>query len=163
MIVEIFKVGSTKGLKGHVKIHSVARKSLTYSHSLNWLLKSPNSTIWIRVEIEELSDKYAKFTHVNSWNEAQAMTHSILGIRYDDLPPLGKEEHYVCSLIGKDIINQQNEKLGSVQDVLSMPSNDVIVFSVNGKSHFIPFISDYVKSVDKVITVNWSLDESWYY
>ena len=59
-------------------------------------------------------------------------------------------------MIGCDVFEKNNIKVGIVQDVLNLPANDVLVVKKENKELLIPLIDDVVKFIDinkKIIKV----------
>lgn len=63
-----------------------------------------------------------------------------------DLPP---GEYYHYQLVGLEVVTDQGEELGTLQEVLVTGSNDVyVVRSATGDEILLPAISQVVKDVD---------------
>jgi 16S rRNA processing protein RimM len=64
-------------------------------------------------------------------------------------------------LVGLAVVDVRGKRLGDVSELLRAGAADVLV--VKGEAeHLIPFVDDYVKSVDRVarcITVDWETED----
>lgn len=162
MIVGLFKLGSTRGLKGHQKIHTLSQRKLNeYDTSSPWYLQEGKE--WISIQLEELTQTHVKIKGVDNVSAAQSLVNRILGLHESCLKKLEDGEVYVRNLIGKMVVNHEEHELGIIRDVLHSSSCDILVLSVNDREYFIPFIEDYVKQIMKdKVEVYWSLDEDWY-
>ncbi len=81
-----------------------------------------------------------------------------------NLPETGEEGYYWSDLIGAQVINLQDQKLGSVIGLLETGANDVLQVQSADKNKeeiLIPFIDQAVINIDLesgVITVDWGID-----
>jgi 16S rRNA processing protein RimM len=162
MIVDVFRLGSPKGLRGLQKVYSLGGGDpQAYGLKQQWYLQSPADKDWSLTEVEHLCSKYIKLAHVNDIDAAKRYTHGILGIEENELPSLAQDEYYYKDLVNKDIINQDQALLGKVLEVINSPAHDILVFEHQGKKHFIPFVAAHVLEVGEAIHVYWDTDEDW--
>lgn len=162
MIVELLKLGSTRGLKGYQKIHTLSQRELNdYDTSYSWYLQEGKE--WISIQLEELTQTHVKIKGVEDVSTAQSLVNRILGLHENCLKKLEDGEVYVRNLIGKMVVNHEEYKLGIIRDVVHSSSCDILVLSIDNREYFIPFVEDYVKQIMKdKVEVYWSLDEDWY-
>jgi 16S rRNA processing protein RimM len=80
-------------------------------------------------------------------------------------PAAAKDEYYWVDLIGLDVVNRQDESLGSVRELLSTGAQTVLVleYAQDDKvcERMIPFVAAYVDDVDlasRRIRVDWQSD-----
>ncbi len=67
----------------------------------------------------------------------------------DQLAPLPDGQHYVFDLIGCQVVDADNVDLGTVTEVLPMPSADMMVVRrPGGGETMVPMVNDFVESVD---------------
>jgi 16S rRNA processing protein RimM len=67
----------------------------------------------------------------------------------DQVAPLPDGQHYVFDLIGCQVVDEEEKDLGSVSEVLPMPSADVIVVKrAQGRDVMVPMVGDFLGSVD---------------
>jgi 16S rRNA processing protein RimM len=86
-----------------------------------------------------------------------------LAIAKTQIKPAGKDEYSWSDLIGRSVVNVQDEQRGEVESLLENGAHDVLVVVNNDKTErLIPFVlDDIVELVDldnKVIRVDWELD-----
>lgn len=94
-------------------------------------------------------------------DQAQALLNCEIGVRRDQMPPAAPGEYYWNDLLGLEVVNRQNEVLGTVQQLLETGANDVLVV-MGERERLIPFVLDKVVTrVDLdagVIQVDWDKD-----
>ena len=67
----------------------------------------------------------------------------------DSAPDLPPGEYYHYQLVGLEVVTDQDEQLGTLQEVLITGSNDVyVVTSGGGREILIPAVTQVVKEVD---------------
>ena len=86
-----------------------------------------------------------KLKGVDTVEAATAFVHTIAQIDRDDVA-LDEGVHFIADLIGLTVLSE-GEKIGVLQDVMSMPGNDVYV--VRGKHEYlIPVVREFVEEPD---------------
>jgi 16S rRNA processing protein RimM len=110
----------------------------------------------------------AKLKNCNDRNQALLYKGLQIAIPRESLPRLpdsGEEGYYWSDLVGSEVINLNNETLGTVIGLLETGTNDVLRVQVNGEKNkelLIPFIEQ--KFIIKVelkcgrIIVDWEKD-----
>ena len=68
----------------------------------------------------------------------------------NDVPPMKENEYYVDDLVGLQVLNTNNEILGTVTDVIDIPSGYLLEITdkTNNNSFLVPFVDAFVKSID---------------
>ena len=56
-------------------------------------------------------------------------------------------DYYYSDLVGKTVVNQNNEKRGKVKEIKKLPQCDYLVVDYNGKNVLIPFIDEFIVDV----------------
>ena len=88
------------------------------------------------------------FKDIDSRELASSLCKSKLFIYRKQMPQLSNNEYYLVDLIGCLVCSNENEKIGIVKDVISLPANDVVIVEKDKKEHLIPLIDDVVKFID---------------
>ena len=91
-----------------------------------------------------------KIKTCNSITEGLQFKGGYLSINKKDRPVTEDDEYYVDQLIGLEVFTVTGRRLGKVQDVISVTSNDIIEVkdTESGKEYLIPFIGDIVKEIN---------------
>lgn len=67
----------------------------------------------------------------------------------DDLPPLGDDEFYLHDLIGLDVEIVGGDMVGTIGDVLEMPTQFIYVVKRKGKPDaLIPAVPEFIEDID---------------
>ena len=91
-------------------------------------------------------------------NAAEKLRKVDLLIDREDAVPLEDGEYFICDLVGMQVISDEGEELGILDDVIQTGANDVYsVRCEGGKELLIPVTDECVKDIDieaKKITVH---------
>ncbi len=85
-----------------------------------------------------------KFEGINSIGEAERLRERLIYIHRDMRPPLPEGEYYIEDLIGLEVVTEEGEVLGKVDDVQKLPANDVLVVG----ELLLPVIKEVIRKVD---------------
>lgn len=162
-LVIIGKIGSTFGIRGSLKIQSYAEFGPQILEYKPWYLNTGNDE-WTTIEVEtgEIHGKgvIAKFTGINTPEEARLFTGKLIGIQRSQLPKLKKNEYYWSELEGLTVIDKHGTILGKVIYLMETGSNDVLVVK-GDKEHAIPYLpGKVILDVDlekQEIQVDWEI------
>jgi len=89
-----------------------------------------------------------KLREINDRNQAQELRGLRIDRRLEDAAELGPDEYYIFDLIGLKVRTAENQWLGQVTDVLTLPANDVYVVTDGEREYLIPAIKDVIKKID---------------
>jgi 16S rRNA processing protein RimM len=118
-----------------------------------------------KLEIEnvrQMNNSFAlKFKLFNNERDAGVFIGRKVYIEEKDLVELPEHNFFIHDLIGSKVF-QNDDEIGEVTDILSLPANDVIVISGKGKKEIlIPLVLDCIDRFDpekKILTLKSELD-----
>lgn len=147
------------GIQGWVKLRTFTESPDGLADHPSWWLRT--KTGWQAAVLEDFKVRpaavSAKLQGVDDRNAAELLQGLDIAVTREDLGEASEGEFYWVDLVGLAVTNLQGEALGQVQELLRTGGSDVLV--VRGeRERLIPFVADYVKSVDrraKRITVDW--------
>ncbi len=90
--------------------------------------------------------------------EAVRFRGALLKIPKEDVPPLPPGEYYEFELMGLTVMDESGGVLGTIEDIVEIPSHHVFVIRGEDGEHLVPAIKDVVRSVDVdagIVTVRW--------
>ncbi len=85
---------------------------------------------------------------VDDADAAEALIGCKVAVPRSALPPAGPDAAYHADLIGCAVHTDAGIALGTVHEVMAMPSNDVLVVRGAGREHLIPLIADVIAELD---------------
>ena len=166
------------GIKGWVRLISFtdpADNILTYRHFYLAPKKIPGGKVFEgmpeQIEIEESriqgKDFIARIKGCDDREQARQYTGCELQVETSALPDLDEDDYYWFQLAGLQVLNLQDENLGTVHHLMETGANDVLVVqatadSLDDRERLIPWIREQVVlQVDleqKLIRVDWDKD-----
>jgi 16S rRNA processing protein RimM len=147
------------GIQGWVKLRTFTETPDGLADHPSWWLRSKAG--WKSAVLEDFKVRpaavSAKLQGVDDRNAAELLGGTDVAVTREDLGEAQEGEMFWVDLVGLAVVNLQGEELGQVEELLRTGGSDVLV--VRGeRERLIPFIADFVKSVDreaKRITVDW--------
>ena len=150
------------GIKGWVKIKSDTPDSFRNYKTVILLVDGQEKSVVIEDGFVKDNIFNAKLSGIDDRDKAFALRSTEVAVSRSDFPKLKvDDEYYWVDLIGLDVFNQDKVRLGVVDSLMETGANDVLVIKLDGAQYLIPFIAQYVSSVDLVnrqIIVEWGLD-----
>ena len=152
----IAKFGAVHGILGWIRLFSYTEKKENVFNYSPWLIINNNFTTKIFLENWKISNKkiLVKIKNYNNCSIARKLTNHNININSQSLPKLQKNEFYWKDIIRCTVFSNNFQKLGIIIDLISTPSNDVLVIQKFNKHYkskkniLIPFI--YPKIIKNV-------------
>jgi 16S rRNA processing protein RimM len=172
--IEVGRVADAWGIKGWFKVLPYSADPEALFSSKRWFLlpaekglKTFTGTGRLAIkEAKEHSDSVVASAHdVDDRTAAEALRGARIFISRSSFPTASPDEYYWVDLIGLEVLNRQDEVLGTVRELLSTGPQTVLVmdYLLDGKlqERMIPFVAAYVDDVDlqaRRIRVDWQTD-----
>lgn len=137
---------AVKGLKGEVKIRPLTSKKRFFEG--NVLKINPPLEEYVDLTIEKVfisGENYVvKFKEIQTVEEANKTKNHYLEVKKSSLP---ENTYYSDDLIGLDVYDEKNSKLGKIIEVSSSKAHDIL--KVKGERiFFLPVTKEFIKKVD---------------
>lgn len=149
--LEIGQIVNTFGIKGMVKVNPFTDNIRRFDKLKKVYIGSVKEKK--KIEIEEV--KYhknmvlIKFKDINNPDEANLLRNKYLCIDRKDEEPLEEGTYYIVDMLGLDVYTDENELLGTLDDIYNTGSNDIyVVKNELGKQILLPAIKDVIKEVN---------------
>lgn len=149
--LEIGQIVNTHGLKGHLKV-------VPFTDDINRFKDLKNIYINFKNELIECTIQEVKFIknlvmlkleNIDDINDAEKYKGCYLKINRKDAKKLDKNTYFIADLIGLDVYDMQNNKIGILDDIFPTGSNDVYVVNLeDGKQILLPAISKVIKEIN---------------
>ena len=147
------------GIQGWIKLRTFTESPDGLADHPSWWLRTKAG--WVAAEVEDFKVRpaavSAKLRGVDDRSAAELLRGFDVAVTREELGEVEEGEYYWVDLVGLAVVNLQDEALGQVEELLRTGGSDVLV--VRGeRERLIPFIAQYVKSVDRGagrITVDW--------
>ncbi len=163
-MVVMGKIVAAQGILGWVKIQAFTEHLDALSKFKGWFL-SKQGHGWRECHLREAKPHnkvlLAKLDGVEDRTTAEKLRGMLIAVPRSWLPETADGEYYWSDLIGMQVLNLQNEKLGIVDHLLDMGANDILVVLQDGQQVMIPFLKHVIHQVslkEKLIRVDWQAD-----
>jgi 16S rRNA processing protein RimM len=147
------------GIQGWIKLKTFTEDPDGLAQHPQWWLRTKSG--WRSAALTEFKVRpaavSAKLEGVDDRSAAELLRGCDVAVTREDLGEAAEGEFYWVDLVGLEVVTLRGEVLGRVEELLRTGGSDVLV--VRGeRERLIPFIADYVKSVDRGagrIVVEW--------
>lgn len=150
-ILQVGVVTTTHGVRGEVKVYPTTDDAKRFKKLKKILLDTGKQKV--RLEIEEVKFfkqmVILKFIGIDTLEEAAKYRQAGLYVSREDAVKLGRDEYFIADLIGVKVYDEDDELIGSLEDVLTTGANDVYVIRMtDGRELLLPAIRQCVLDVD---------------
>ncbi|MCI6675996.1 MAG: ribosome maturation factor RimM [Clostridiales bacterium] len=162
-MVELLQVGvitTTHGVRGEVKVFPTTDDPKRFKKLKTVLLDTGKEKRELHLESVKFFKQFViiKFKEFQNMNEVEGLRQMPLLITRDQAVPCGENENFIADLIGLNVVTEEGEALGTLNDVLQTGANDVYVVKMtNGRELLIPAIRQCILDVnldDGIMTVH---------
>lgn len=162
----IGKIVNTHGIRGELRVlENTDFPEQRFAKGNKLFLFLPNQQEPITLTIEKSRPhknvRIVKFAEYHNINDVERFRDARLAVSGDDRLQSkdGQEEYYYDEVLGSLVVTEDGEELGTVQEILPLPANDVwVVRSQDNKEILLPFIEEIVREVnisEKRVTIRW--------
>ncbi len=149
--MQVGVVTTTHGVRGEVKVYPTTDDAKRFKKLKEILLDTGKQKV--RLEIEEVKFfkqmVILKFKGIDTLEEAAKYRQAGLYVSREDAVKLGRDEYFIADLIGVKVYDEDDELIGSLEDVLTTGANDVYVIRMtDGRELLLPAIRQCVLDVD---------------
>ena len=89
-----------------------------------------------------------KFAGIDSPEVArEALCKGYMAVPPDEVAPLPDGVHYVFEMIGCQVVDESGTSLGSISEVLQMPSSDVYVVRSGEREVMVPAVANFIVEI----------------
>lgn len=158
----IGRCGRPYGVRGWIHIHTYTQSPKNFLRYTDCYLLENN--VWRPKQMTASrlhgTGVVVKFHGCEDRDAAERLTHAMIAIDPETLPPPEHDEYYWYHLIGLTVINQEGIVLGQVTSLMETGAHDVLVLD-GDQERLIPFTAPIVIEVDlkkQQLIVDWQPD-----
>ena len=151
------------GVKGWVKVKAFTERPGSLGRFPRWLVQSREG--WQERPVEEFKvhakGPVAKLEGCEDREAAFGLQGSDVAVPRAELGEPDEGSLYWVDLVGLEVVDESGSALGKVEGLFESGETSVLVVRGSACERLIPFVPDYVKSVDRAagcITVDWKAD-----
>jgi 16S rRNA processing protein RimM len=148
------RIAAPFGIKGWVKVQTFSDDPGTLLEFASWRIgRGEQQRDYVVAERADHSNTLvAKLAGVDDRDQAFALRGLEVSVPREALADPAENEYYWADLIGLVVVNRQGITLGRVDSLMQTGAHDVLVVKneavQGGKEHLIPFIAQFVDTVD---------------
>ena len=151
------------GVQGWLKVNPFTESPEGLARFDRWVLHTREG--WREMSVEDFAvhskGPVAKLAGCDDRDAADQMRGADVAIPREALGDAEEGQLYRVDLVGLEVVDATGAVLGRVEGFFDTGETGVMVVSGEARERMIPFIADYVKSVDREagrITVDWKAD-----
>lgn len=151
-LVAVGKVVGCFGVDGYVKVRPHTSSPDRF-RSLRQVYLGPSAGEAVRIEIEDTvvrrESVLVKFDTIRDRTEGELLAGQYLFVDESEVPVLPPGSYYVDELIGSAVWTTGGEFVGTLEDVLKLPAQDVWAIRGSSGVHLVPAVREFVARVEK--------------
>lgn len=93
-------------------------------------------------------DVVVKFVGVDSPEQAEELRELRIWVPREEALPLEEDSYYIPDLLGMEVVTEEGELLGTLEEVWTLPANDVYVVRRGRRELLLPATAEVVREVD---------------
>jgi 16S rRNA processing protein RimM len=147
--IPLGRVVSTHGIKGEVKFkyYNEVDEDI-YKYTSFSARKGSREIILNPAAINPHKGHFRmRFQGLDSIEEVSFLVNQELTVGEDDLPEPDENEYYEYRLLGLDVLDEKDGKIGTVGRIMHTKGNDILVVT-GEKEMFVPMTEEYILAVD---------------
>ena len=150
---DVFQVGvisTTHGIAGEVKVFPTSDDMNRFKKLKEVILDTGKETQLLHIQQVRFFKNMVivKFKEFRSINDVERLRGKSLYVTRENAVKLQKDEYFIADMIGIQVVSDEGEDLGILQDVMQTGANDVYVVEKDGEELLIPAIKDCILSVN---------------
>lgn len=145
--LQVGVISSTHGVRGEVKVFPTTDDVKRFKELKEILLDTGKELLALEIENVKFFKQFAilKFKGLDSINDIEKYKGKSLFVRREHAVKLKRDEYFVADLLGCEVVDEENNRLGVLEDVIETGANDVyMVKSPEGKELLFPAIKECV-------------------
>ncbi len=149
--IAVAYISRSKGVRGHVMAEPLTDDLRRYDALDAVVVQKeghPDQPFRLEQWRPEKPGVLLKFVGIDTPEEArERLVKGYVTVERDQVPTLPSDSYYIFDLVGCAVEDEQGGAIGTVDEVLEMPSTDVYVVRGPRGEVLIPAVKDYVKDV----------------
>ena len=139
-----------RGLSGEMLVRPYNENSTSIRSGLPVVLRSKtiNHPGIIQYAKRHSGRLIIKIEGIGDRDEAEDFRNCDIYCELNKLSEKKSDEYYVFDLVGLNVIDDAGEIFGKLIEVMSLPANDALVIEHEGVQVLVPFLYDYIDSVN---------------
>ena len=149
--LEIGQIVNTFGIKGFVKVNPFVDDVLRFDDLKKVYIRRNKEIKELQVEEVKYHKNMVlvKFKGIDKVEDAELLRNFYLEVDRENAIELEEGEYFIADLLGMNVLTEENEQLGKLEDIFNAGSSDIyVVKSEDGKQILLPAISEVIKEIN---------------
>ena len=150
-LLQVGVISSTHGVRGEVKVFPTTDDMTRFKKLKEVILVTEKTEKVLKITSVKFFKQFAilKFDGIDTLNDVEVYKGASLFVDRKNAVKLEKDEYFIADMIGMQVVADDGEDLGILDDVLQTGANDVYVITKEGeKELLIPAIKECILKVD---------------
>lgn len=150
-LLQVGIITTTHGVRGEVKVFPTTDDPARFKKLKNVLLDTGKEKLSLEIAGVKFFKNMVilKFKGIDNINDVEKYRKCALYVTRENAVALEENEYFIADLIDMEVVTDEEERLGTLVDVMQTGANDVyVVKTENGEEILIPAIRDCIRSVD---------------
>ncbi|MBP3489605.1 MAG: 16S rRNA processing protein RimM [Roseburia sp.] len=150
-LLQVGIITTTHGVRGEVKVFPTTDDPARFKKLKHVILDTGKE----KLELEIAGVKFfknmviLKFRGIDNINDVEKYRKCGLYVTRENAVELEEDEYFIADLIDMEVVTDEDERLGTLVDVMQTGANDVyVVKTESGEELLLPAIHDCIRSVD---------------
>lgn len=149
--LQVGVISSTHGVRGEVKVFPTTDDVTRFKKLKEVILVTEKTEKILKITSVKFFKQFAilKFDGIDTLNDVEVYKGASLFVDRKNAVKLQKDEYFIADLIDLEVVDEQENKLGTLVDVMQTGANDVyIVKNDEGKELLFPAIKECILDID---------------
>lgn len=149
--LQVGVISSTHGVRGEVKVFPTTDDVTRFKKLKEVILVTDKTEKVLKITSVKFFKQFAivKFEGIDTLNDVEVYKGASLLVERKNAVKLQKDEYFIADLIDLTVVDEQENKLGTLIDVMQTGANDVyIVKNDEGKELLFPAIKECILDID---------------
>ena len=150
-LLQVGIITTTHGVRGEVKVFPTTDDPARFKKLKNVLLDTGKEKLSLEIAGVKFFKNMVnlKFKGIDNINDVEKYRKCALYVTRENAVALEENEYFIADLIDMEVVTDEEERLGTLVDVMQTGANDVyVVKAESGEEILIPAIRDCIRSVD---------------
>ena len=150
-LLQVGVITTTHGVRGEVKVFPTTDDPARFKKLKNVVLDTGKELVDLEVAGVKFFKNMVilKFKEYNDINQIEKYRKCPLLVTREHAVKLKKNEYFIADLIGVKVLDEQEQELGTLEDVIETGANDVYQIRLkDGRQLLLPAIKECVLDVD---------------
>ena len=149
--LQVGVISFTHGVRGEVKVFPTTDDVKRFKKLKEVILVTDKTEKVLKITSVKFFKQFAivKFEGIDTLNDVEVYKGASLFVDRKNAVKLQKDEYFIADLIDLEVVDEQENKLGTLVDVMQTGANDVyIVKNDDGKELLFPAIKECILDID---------------